>query len=59
MPRNGVTRDLLDAKEAATFCGVTRKTIYRWLARGWINPARIPNGRMRFTREELITRKAK
>lgn len=46
----------MDAKEAAKFCGVTRKTIYRWLSRGWINPARIPNGRMRFTPDELLKR---
>lgn len=40
-------------KDAANAIGVTRRTIYRWIAEGTIRPRRTPKGNCRFTKTEI------
>jgi len=33
--------------------GISPKTLYRWIERGWVSPRRLPSGRFRISREEF------
>jgi excisionase family DNA binding protein len=39
---------LLDSKEVAKILGMSKATVQRWAARGWLPSIKLPGGRGRF-----------
>jgi excisionase family DNA binding protein len=46
--------DWLGIKEAASYAGVHRHTIYRWVKEGKLKPHFTSGGSMRFRRSDLV-----
>jgi len=46
--------DWLGIKEAASYAGVHRHTIYRWVEAGKLKPHYTAGGTLRFRREDLV-----
>lgn len=53
MKPTSVLSGLVTPEEAATMLGLHRCTIYRWLARGWLDSVRLPNNTIRVTIESI------
>ncbi len=46
--------ELMTKGEVASFARVEERAINRWMSRGWIHFVRLPNGRVRFKRSEVL-----
>ena len=47
-------KELMDVKQVAAFWGVHPRTVFRWVELGRIKAVRMPSGRARFKRVEVI-----
>jgi excisionase family DNA binding protein len=47
-------RPWVDFREAMRICGVSRRTLYNWIAKGKITTMRTPGGSQRFQRSDLL-----
>ena len=44
---------LMTKGEAAAYCRFSERTINRWVERQWLVARRLPNGQLRFRKEDL------
>lgn len=47
-------RDLLSINQAVAYVGVSRRTIYNWLAQGKLETVRTAGGALRIVRASLV-----
>ena len=47
-------RRVVNIAQAQAILGVSRRTVYYWVASGKLTPAQVPSGRLRFDADDLL-----
>lgn len=59
MPRTAAERDYISVSEAALLAGVDRATVWKWIKAETLAAFRLPSGRTRVRRRDIVKPKGR